>query len=49
MSPAGPRRLLSDAPAFCRLFLATFASGAGTWLAVIALTVDVYDRTGSGA
>ena len=42
------RRLLSSAPAFRQLFVATFASGAGTWLAVIALTVDVYDRTGSG-
>lgn len=46
---AGPRRLLQGAPDFRRLFLATFASGAGTWLAVIALTVDIYDRTGSGA
>jgi MFS family permease len=42
------RRLLSSAPAFRQLFLATFASGIGTWLAVIALTIDVYDRTGSG-
>ena len=42
------RRLLSSAPAFRQLFLATLASGVGTWLAVIALTVDVYDRTGSG-
>lgn len=48
MSFAAQRRLLTTAPAFRRLFLATFASGAGTWLAVIALTVDVYDRTGSG-
>ena len=46
---AGQRRLVAGAPDFRRLFLATFASGAGTWLAVIALTVDVYDRTGSGA
>lgn len=46
---AGQRRLLAGAPDFRRLFLATLASGAGTWLAVIALTVDVYDRTGSGA
>ena len=42
------RRLLYAAPAFRQLFLATLASGVGTWLAVIALTVDVYDRTGSG-
>ena len=33
---------------FRLLFVATFASGIGTWLAVIALTVDVYDRTHSG-
>ena len=46
----GPRRqlqLLDRAPAFRALFLATTASGLGTWLAVIALTVDVYDRTHS--
>ncbi len=39
--------LLSRAPGFRLLFLATFASGIGTWLAVIALTVDVFDRTHS--
>ena len=33
---------------FRLLFLATFGSGFGTWLAVIALQVDVYDRTHSG-
>ena len=33
---------------FRLLFGATFASGLGNWLAVIALTVDVYDRTHSG-
>jgi MFS family permease len=33
---------------FRLLFLATFASGFGNWLAVIALQVDVYDRTHSG-
>jgi MFS family permease len=33
---------------FRLLFLATFASGLGNWLAVIALQVDVYDRTHSG-
>jgi MFS family permease len=33
---------------FRLLFVATFASGIGTWLAVIALTVDVYNRTHSG-
>ncbi len=47
---AGPRRqlqLLDRAPEFRSLFLAATASGLGTWLAVIALTVDVYDRTHS--
>ncbi len=33
---------------FRLLFVATFASGIGTWLAVIALTVDIYNRTHSG-
>ena len=37
---AGPRRSGCSS-------LATFASGLGTWIAVVALTVDVYDRTGS--
>ena len=32
---------------FRLLFLATLGSGVGTWLAFIALQVDVYDRTGS--
>jgi len=40
--------LLRRAPHYRRLFLATLASGAGTFLAAIALTVDVFDRTGSG-
>src|SRR5919202_3980163 len=33
---------------FRLLFLATAGSGIGNWLAVIALQVDVYDRTHSG-
>ena len=33
---------------FRLLFFATFASGIGNWLAVIALQIDVYDRTESG-
>jgi MFS family permease len=33
---------------FRLLFLATLGSGIGTWIAVVALTVDVYDRTHSG-
>jgi MFS family permease len=39
--------LLRRTSGFRLLVLATFASGLGTWIAVIALTVDVYDRTGS--
>jgi MFS family permease len=37
--------LLQDAPAFRLLFLATLASSIGTWLAFVALVVDVTDRT----
>jgi MFS family permease len=33
---------------FRLLFVATFTSGVGNWLAVVALQVDVYDRTHSG-
>ena len=46
----GPLRRLSllRNDRFRLLFLATFGSGIGTWLAVIALQVDVYDRTHSG-
>jgi MFS family permease len=33
---------------FRLLFVATFASGVGNWLAIVALQVDVYDRTHSG-
>jgi MFS family permease len=33
---------------FRLLFIANLASGLGTWLALIALQVDVYDRTQSG-
>jgi MFS family permease len=40
-------RLLRDPPSFGLLALATLASGLGTWLAFVALTVDVFDRTGS--
>jgi MFS family permease len=39
--------LLRRSPDFRSLFAATFASGLGTWIAVVALTIDVYDRTGS--
>ncbi|MGH3072566.1 MAG: MFS transporter [Gaiellaceae bacterium] len=40
--------VLRTAPDFRRLFLATLGSGAGTYLAAVALSVDVFDRTGSG-
>ncbi len=40
--------LLAAAGSFRLLFGSTLVSGLGTWLAVIALTVDVWDRTGSG-
>jgi MFS family permease len=39
-------RLLREAPGYRLLFLATLASSVGTWLAFVALVVDVYDRTG---
>jgi MFS family permease len=49
--PSGPSRLglLRCEPSFLRLFLATIGSGAGTWLALVALEVDVYERTGSSS
>jgi MFS family permease len=49
-SPAPLSRLdlLRRAADYRRLFVATLASGAGTYLAAVALTVDVFDRTGSG-
>jgi len=43
-----PRLDLLRHSRFRLLFAATFASGFGNWLAVIALQVDVYDRTHSG-
>ena len=43
----GSIALLRRAPDFRRLFLATLGSGVGTYLAAVALTVDVFDRTGS--
>ena len=41
------RGLLRRNRDFRSLVAATFASGLGTWIAVVALTIDVYDRTGS--
>jgi MFS family permease len=40
--------LFGRAPSFRPLFLAALASGLGTWLAFVALTIDVWDRTHSG-
>ncbi|HKG44104.1 MAG TPA: MFS transporter [Gaiellaceae bacterium] len=39
--------LLGREPSFRRLFLATLGSGAGTWLALVALEVDVWVQTHS--
>jgi MFS family permease len=44
----GRRFALLGHSRFRLLFFATFGSGFGNWLAVIALQVDVYDRTHSG-
>jgi dTMP kinase len=41
--------LLGREPSFRRLFLATLGSGAGTWLALVALEVDIWVRTESSA
>jgi MFS family permease len=41
--------LLSREPVFRRLFLATIGSGAGTWLALVALEIDIYERTHSSS
>jgi MFS family permease len=45
----GSLTLLRDTPDFRLLVLATFGSGLGTYLAALALTVHVYDVTGSPA
>ncbi|HET7856251.1 MAG TPA: MFS transporter [Gaiellaceae bacterium] len=41
--------LLRGVPSLRLLASANFLSGVGTWLAFVALTVDVWDRTGSGS
>ena len=41
--------LLQRAGNFRLLFYATLASGIGTWLAAIALTINVWDLTGSAS
>jgi MFS family permease len=45
----GHLQLLGRNSSFRLLFFATLGSLLGTWLATIALTVEVYDRTHSGA
>jgi MFS family permease len=45
--PSGQVALLRREPGFRRLFLATLGSGAGTWLALVALEVDIWARTES--
>ena len=40
--------LLRRSPSFAYLFLATAGSSFGTYLAAVALTVSIYDATGSG-
>ncbi|MDQ2983256.1 MAG: MFS transporter [Actinomycetota bacterium] len=47
--PGTPLGLLKREPSFRRLFLATLGSGAGTWLALVALQIDVLHRTHSPA
>ena len=44
----GHAELLRRNKSFRLLFLATLGSLVGTWLATIALTVEIYDRTHSG-
>src|ERR671937_161659 len=39
--------LLGRESSFRRVFLATLGSGAGTWLALVALELDVFERTHS--
>jgi MFS family permease len=45
---AGRLDLVARVPSFRQLFLATLFSGFGTWLAFVALAIDVKDRTDSG-
>lgn len=40
--------LVRRAPSFRLLFLASLGSGIGTWLAIVALNVEILDRTHSG-
>ena len=45
---ARQRDVLRSSASFRSLFGSTLVSGLGTWIAVIALSVDVWDRTHSG-
>jgi MFS family permease len=45
---AGRLDLVARVPGFRQLFAATLFSGFGTWLAFVALALDVKDRTDSG-
>src|SRR5438874_8805585 len=47
-SPRRQLELFKRSPSFGLLLLASLGSGLGTWLAFVALTVDVFDRTHSG-
>jgi MFS family permease len=47
-STPGRLTLLRRESAFRLLFLATASSAVGTYLAALALSVDIFDRTGSG-
>jgi MFS family permease len=44
-----PLGLLREAQGFRRLFVATLASSVGTYLAVVALTIHVYNESGGNA
>ncbi|MFN8188025.1 MAG: MFS transporter [Gaiellales bacterium] len=46
---ASGRGLVGENRDFRLLFLSTLASSIGTWLAVVALVLDIYDRTSSAA
>src|SRR4051812_8172548 len=44
---ARQREVLRASPSFRLLFGSTLISGLGTWIAVVALVIDIKDRTGS--
>ncbi|MGL6279376.1 MAG: MFS transporter [Gaiella sp.] len=46
--PSGRRALLRENRPYALLFTATAGSAVGTYLAALALSVDIFDRTGSG-